>query len=45
MRITVDLPEDLLQEAELRAARRGVAVSVVIADALREAFAREEVPE
>ncbi|MFE0133486.1 hypothetical protein ACFWY6_18245 [Streptomyces sp. NPDC059037] len=45
MRITVDLPEDLFQEAELRAARRGVCVNMVIADALREAFARDRVPE
>ncbi|WP_328502914.1 ribbon-helix-helix domain-containing protein [Streptomyces sp. NBC_00457] len=41
MRTTVDLSEDLLQEAKLRAARRRVTVSAVIEDALRASFARD----
>ncbi|MGW7819027.1 ribbon-helix-helix domain-containing protein [Streptomyces puniciscabiei] len=41
MRTTVDLSEDLLQEAKLRAARRRVTVSAVIEDALRSSFARD----
>lgn len=41
MRTTVDLPEDLLQEAKLRAARRRVTVSSVIEDAMRASFARD----
>ena len=41
MRTTVDLPEDLIQEAKLRAARRRVSVSAVIEDALRASFARD----
>ncbi|AKJ12858.1 hypothetical protein ABB07_23330 [Streptomyces incarnatus] len=41
MRTTVDLPEDLIQEAKLRAARRRVTVSAVIEDALRASFARD----
>ncbi|GAA3372008.1 ribbon-helix-helix domain-containing protein [Streptomyces sannanensis] len=41
MRTTVDLPEDLLQEAKLRAARKRVTVSAVIEDAMRMAFARD----
>jgi hypothetical protein len=41
MRTTVDLPEDLIQEAKLRAARRRVTVSAVIEDALRSSFARD----
>ncbi|MEV6943413.1 DUF2191 domain-containing protein [Streptomyces sp. NPDC051172] len=41
MRTTVDLPEDLIQQAKLRAARRRVTVSAVIEDALRASFARD----
>lgn len=41
MRTTVDLSEDLIQEAKLRAARRRVTVSAVIEDALRASFARD----
>jgi plasmid stability protein len=41
MRTTVDLPESLIQEAKLRAARRHTTVSAVIEDALRAAFARD----
>ncbi|MET7574185.1 DUF2191 domain-containing protein [Streptomyces sp. NPDC005492] len=41
MRTTVDLPEDLIQQAKLRAARRRVTVSSVIEDALRASFARD----
>lgn len=41
MRTTVDLPEDLLQEAKLRAARRRVTLSSVIEDAIRASFARD----
>ncbi|MEV2255319.1 CopG family transcriptional regulator [Streptomyces sp. NPDC050147] len=41
MRTTVDLPEDLLQEAKLRATRRRVTVSSVIEDAMRASFARD----
>lgn len=41
MRTTVDLSEDLIQEAKLRAARRRVTFSAVIEDALRASFARD----
>ncbi|MGC9536264.1 hypothetical protein [Streptomyces sp. UG1] len=41
MRTTVDLPEEIIQEAKLRAARRRVTVSAVIEDALRVSFARD----
>ncbi|MCP3822496.1 ribbon-helix-helix domain-containing protein [Streptomyces sp. A3M-1-3] len=41
MRTTVDLSEDLLQEAKLRAARRRITVSAVIEDAIRASFARD----
>ncbi|WP_455353485.1 hypothetical protein [Streptomyces sp. SYSU K217416] len=41
MRTTVDLSEDLLQEAKLRAARKRVTVSAVIEDAIRASFARD----
>ncbi|MEV6106947.1 CopG family transcriptional regulator [Streptomyces sp. NPDC051940] len=41
MRTTVDLSEDLLQEAKLRAARRRVTLSAVIEDAVRASFARD----
>ncbi|MDI3389942.1 ribbon-helix-helix protein, CopG family [Streptomyces sp. B-S-A8] len=41
MRTTVDLPEDVIQEAKHRAARRRVSVSAVIEDAMRAAFARD----
>ncbi|MCX4550794.1 hypothetical protein OG204_13255 [Streptomyces sp. NBC_01387] len=41
MRTTVDLPESLLQQAKLRAARRQVSVSRVIEDAMRVSFARD----
>ncbi|MHC0433967.1 ribbon-helix-helix domain-containing protein [Streptomyces sp. O3] len=41
MRTTVDLPQDLLQEAKLRAARRRVTLSAVIEDAVRASFARD----
>ncbi|NGN66298.1 DUF2191 domain-containing protein [Streptomyces sp. A7024] len=41
MRTTVDLPEDLLQEAKLRATRRRVTLSAVIEDAVRASFARD----
>jgi hypothetical protein len=35
MRTTIDLPEPLLKNAKLRAAQRGVTLSVVVEDALR----------
>ena len=41
MRTTVDLSEDVIQEAKLRAARRRSTVSAVIEDALRASFARD----
>ncbi|MDQ8705753.1 hypothetical protein RCO28_25125 [Streptomyces sp. LHD-70] len=41
MRTTVDLPEDLIQDAKQRAARRRVSVSAVIEDAMRASFARD----
>lgn len=41
MRTTVDLPEDLLQEIKLRAARRRVPLSAVIEDAMRASFTRD----
>jgi hypothetical protein len=42
MRTTVDLPESLLKEAKQRAAREGRPLSAVIADAMRNSFARTE---
>ena len=41
MRTTVDLPEDLLQAAKVRAARRRITVSALIEDALKAALARD----
>lgn len=40
MRTTVDLPDDLLAEAKVRAARERRTLSAVIGDALRASFAR-----
>jgi Arc/MetJ-type ribon-helix-helix transcriptional regulator len=40
MRTTIDLPDDLLAEAEARAARERRSVSDVVADAVRSSFAR-----
>jgi Ribbon-helix-helix protein, copG family len=39
MRTTVDIPEPLLKNAKRRAAQRGVTVSVVLEDALRQHLA------
>lgn len=40
MRTTVDLPDDLLNEARERAAREGRSLSDVVGDAVRSSFAR-----
>jgi plasmid stability protein len=40
MRTTVDLPDDLLSEAKIRAARERRSLSDVITDALRGSFTR-----
>lgn len=40
MRTTVDFPDDLLQEAKERAARERRSLSEVVADAVRNGFAR-----
>ena len=40
MRTTIKIDDELLAEVKLRAAQRGVRLSDVVEDALREAFAR-----
>jgi hypothetical protein len=42
MRTTIDLPEDVLREAKLRAAREGRTLSAVVGDAVRTSFARPD---
>ena len=44
MRTTVRLDDHLLGDAKRRAAQRGVTLTRVIEDALRESLAREEFP-
>lgn len=44
MRTTVRLDDELLAAAKRRAAQRGVSLTSVIEDALREALARRTVP-
>lgn len=41
MRTTIDLPEDVLQEAKVRATHRRVTVSKVLGEAIRSSFARD----
>jgi hypothetical protein len=40
VRTTIDLDARLLREAKAHAAKRGTTLSIVVSDALREAFAR-----
>ena len=42
MRTTIRLPDDLLEEAKIYAARSGKTLTAVIEDALRESLARKQ---
>jgi|HubBroStandDraft_3_1064219.scaffolds.fasta_scaffold01619_7 hypothetical protein len=45
MRTTIRLDDHLLAEAKQRAARRGVTLTAVVEEALRESFSRQEARE
>ena len=41
MRTTINIDKDLLKEAKLRAARKGITLTAVVEEALRESFTRQ----